>query len=199
VREGQRTRLLEVMLEELAAQGYSEGTLAAVLSRAGVSEKEYFAEYPDFDAGLFAAYERIGERVRAVAVGGCEAGASWPQRVREGLWGVLEAIAAKPEIAEVATRRFPAIGAAAYERYGALISSFVPFLREGRELAEDGEQLPEDVELLALGAAEALIFVELEAGRAERLPTMGPEILFSILVPFLGPERAVAEMRAAAA
>jgi hypothetical protein len=59
--------------------------------------------------------------------------------------------------------------------------------------------LPADVELLAVGAAESLIFAEVDAGRAERLPSMLPEILFCVLVPFLGPDLAGDEMRSAAA
>jgi hypothetical protein len=53
------------------------------------------------------------------------------------------------------------------------------------------------VELLAVGAAEAIIFGEVDAGRAGRLPQMLPEILFSVLVPFMGPDRAADEMRTA--
>jgi hypothetical protein len=53
------------------------------------------------------------------------------------------------------------------------------------------------VEMLAVGAAEAIIFEEVEAGRAAQLPGLGPAILFSVLVPFLGPERASVEMERA--
>ena len=51
--------------------------------------------------------------------------------------------------------------------------------------------------MLAVGAAEAIVFEEIEAGRAARLPALGPAILFSILVPFLGPDGASAEMKTA--
>jgi hypothetical protein len=51
--------------------------------------------------------------------------------------------------------------------------------------------------LLALGAAEAIVLEEVEAGRTEGLPALAPAILFSRLVPFLGPEEAAAEMRRA--
>jgi hypothetical protein len=72
-------------------------------------------------------------------------------------------------------------------------------MEEGREYSEADEELPTEVELLAVGAAEAIIFAEVDAGRAQRLPGMMPEILFSVLVPFMGPDRAADEMRNAAA
>jgi hypothetical protein len=119
--------------------------------------------------------------------------------VRGGLKVLLGAIAAEPLRARVATRVFPAIRPAAYQRYTDLVLRFVPFMREGRSYSEIGEELPDEVELLAVGAAESLIFTEVDAGRAERLPQMMPEILFSVLVPFIGPDRAAAEMQDAMA
>jgi AcrR family transcriptional regulator len=199
VSEEQRSRLLWAMLEELAEHGYETASLGAVLRRSGTPAAEFEAEFGDKERVAFAAYELLGKLARDATRSGCEAGeASWPGRVREGLAALLGAIAARPELALVATRTFPAIGPAAYERYSALVSSFVPYVREGRDYATVSEPLPADVELLAVGAAEAIIFAEVEAGRAEALPKMLGEILFSVLVPFVGPERASEEMREAA-
>jgi hypothetical protein len=58
-----------------------------------------------------------------------------------------------------------------------------------------GAELPAEMELFAVGAAETILFEEIEAGRAAQLPALTPAILFSLLVPFLGPEAASAEMR----
>ena len=45
-----------------------------------------------------------------------------------------------------------------------------------------------------MGAAEAIVFEEIAAGRTEALPGLGASILFSLLVPFLGPAGAAAEI-----
>ena len=107
-------------------------------------------------------------------------------------------LACRPGLARVLTRSFPAIGPAAHARYQAFVEGFAPLLEEGRELSGMGAELPAEVELLAAGAAEAIVFEEIEAGRVESLPALGPAILFSVLVPFLGPEAASAEMARAA-
>jgi hypothetical protein len=112
---------------------------------------------------------------------------------------LLEELAAAPQMAQVLTRSFPAIRPSAYELYVGLLGRFVPFMHEGRDYAEVDEELPREVELLAVGAAEAIIFGEVDAGRSETLPELMPEILFSVLVPFMGPDRAAHEMRSAAA
>lgn len=193
-----REKLLRAMLEELAGKGYRDASVESALAEAGVSAAEFEVEFGGKDECLFAAYDRLTEVVVAKASAGCEGSQPWPDRIRAGLEALLRELAAQPQMAVAVTRSFPAIRPAAYQRYVALLSRFVPLMREGREYSEVDEELPGEVELLAVGAAEAIIFGEVDAGRAGRLPQMLPEILFSVLVPFMGPERAADEMRSAA-
>jgi predicted HTH domain antitoxin len=194
-----RDALLMAMLDELVRNGYKEVSVARARRLAGVSAEEFEAEFEDKDACLFAAYESLGQRVVTRASAECGGDRPWPDRVRIGLEKLLAELAAAPRMARAITRSFPGIRPSTYKRYVDLLSRFEPFMAEGREYAEVEEELPGEVELLAVGAAEAIIFAEVDAGRAERLPAMMPEILFSVLVPFMGPERAADEMRSAAA
>lgn len=150
------------------------------------------------DAALFEAYRRLGERVTALTIGSCDEGERWPERIRSGLETLLGLLASEPQMAKVLTRGFPGVDAETYQCYVDLLAGFVPAMHSGRDYAEVEQELPSSVELLAVGAAEALIFSEVEAGRAEQLPRMLPEILFTVLVPFIGPERAAEEMQSAA-
>jgi hypothetical protein len=52
---------------------------------------------------------------------------------------------------------------------------------------------------MAMGGAEAIIFDEVVSGRASKLPEILPDIVFAVLVPFIGPEDAAVSMHAAAA
>jgi hypothetical protein len=167
----ERERLLDAVLEEVAEKGE--------------------------EACLLAAYERLTERLTSRVIEGCTAGREWPQRVRAGLEALLDELAAQPRMARVAIRGFPSVGIEARARYLDFIEGFAPLLRGGREFSGMAEELPAEVEMLAIGAAEAIVFEEIEAGRAAQLPALGPAILFSILVPFLGPEIASAEMQRA--
>jgi AcrR family transcriptional regulator len=192
-----RERLLEAMLIELAASGHDAMRVADALTGAGVSKAEFEAEFADKDACLFAAYEQLTERLARKTSESCGRGGEWPARVQGGLEALLAELAGAPALAAVAIRTFPAIGPEARERYQDFVDGFAPLLREGRELAALGAELPDEVEMLAVGAAEAIVFEEIEAGRAAGLSALGPAILFSVLVPFLGPEAASAEMQRA--
>lgn len=193
-----RTALFEEILADLAAEGYAKCSPEAAADRVGVSPGE-LRELGDRDACLFAAFGAVTSELMQRIQVQCEGAAGWTERVRKGLGELLEEAAARPTCARVITRDFPGIGPEAYARYSDFLGDFAPALREGRDYSEIGDELPEEVEILAVGSAEALIFAEIEAGQAATLPDMLPEILFSVLVPFIGPERAAEEMRLAAA
>jgi AcrR family transcriptional regulator len=197
VRRFERERLLDAMLEEMAEKDYPGAEVEAALSRAGLSGNEWLVEFPDKDSCLFAAYEQLTERLVRMTCEGCALGEDWPMRVRCGLAALLEELAARPPLTKVLIRAFPAIGPQARSRYQAFVEGFATLLAGGREFSGMSEELPIEVEMLAVGAAEAIVFDEIEAGRAAQLPGLGPAILFSLLVPFLGPERASAEMEGA--
>lgn len=138
---------------------------------------------------------RRGERDAGARPDTCE---EWSDRVRGGLEGLLGEVAAQPQAARALLRSLPAAGPAGYRCYTALLEGFVPFLATGRRFAEAPEELPGEVEMLAIGAAETIVLGEIDAGRAAQLPSLLPSILFSALMPFLGPERAAEAMRSAA-
>lgn len=197
--QSQRDTLFDAVLLELGRSGYAALSVEAAVAAAGIPEDEFEREFGEKDVALFAAYRRLSERVLEQAMGACVESERWPERIRQGLKALLELLATEPELARVMTRTFPAIRPDAYQCYVDLLAGFVPAMQPGREYADVGEELPGSVELLAVGAAETLIFAELEAGRADKLPQMLPEILFTILVPFIGPERAAEEMQIAGA
>jgi AcrR family transcriptional regulator len=199
VQESPRERLLSAMLDELEEKGFRDVSVGAVLRAAGLSEADFEKEFGDKDECLFAVYDFLAARLVERATMDCNSREPWPKRIATGLTALLEELATKPEVAEVVTRSFPGNRPSTYQRYVDLLARFKPLLREGREYSGLTEELSAEVETLAVGAAEAIIFSEIDTGRASRLPTMVPEILFSVLVPFMGPARAADEMRIALA
>jgi AcrR family transcriptional regulator len=200
-----REHLEEAMLRELDEKGHQGISLASVLGEAGVSRAEFTTEYGDIEACLDAAYERLTIQLDAAARVGCATGgqvlalreAEWPTRVRGGLEAILSELADRPASARALTRAYPSLGPSRQARYEEFVESFVAQLRVRREMGGVDGELPAEVDALAIGAAEAIVFAEISSGRTEELPKMVPSILFSILVPFLGPVAAAAEMEKA--
>jgi AcrR family transcriptional regulator len=195
-----RRRLHEAMLSELEEKGFERIELLHVLGAARIPEHNFEASYDSVEECIFAAYDEQAELLDSAVREACRGrgdGAPWPDRVSAGLEALLDALASRPQIARAVLRAFPTVGPRARGRSQAFTESFGPLLAGGRDAAEPGTELPREVEMLAAGAAEAIIFEEVESGRAEDLRTMFPSILFSVLVPFLGPSRAGEEMNKA--
>ena len=134
------------------------------------------------------------EQVFAEVVANCDGEQPWLERVETGLATIVELFALDPELARTAVVEVAAAGADARQRHWNAVARFTEYLEDGRELA-GGRELPENISLMSAGAVSGLIFDELLAGRAAQLPALLPDLLFAMLVPYIGPRAAAEEMR----
>jgi AcrR family transcriptional regulator len=191
----ERTRLLEAMLEELVEKGYPALEVEAAIHRAHLVGGKWSSRFPDKDACLMEAFEELARQL-TVAIGeGCRSGKGWTERIAGGIRVLLAELARRATLAEALVRTFPAIGPSAVARYQMFLESLAPLLTPARELAI-GVELPTEVEMLSVGAGEAIVMERIQAGMTTTLPDLCPEILFSVLVPFTGPAPAAEAMAA---
>jgi AcrR family transcriptional regulator len=196
--ESRRRLLLEAMVRVVGAKGYRATSVADVIEEAGTSRATFYKHFDDKQECFLAAYDMLVDQVFTQVVANCNGEQPWQERMRTGLATIVELFALDPRLARTAIVEVAAAGADARRRHWNAVARFTEFLEAGRELA-DGRELPENIALMAAGAVSGLIFDELLAGRAERLPELLPELLFALLVPYIGPSAATAEMRRAAA
>jgi len=193
-----RERLHQEILAELGTRGLDDIRLDLVLERARVPAADFAANYESVEACLFEAYASLTDRLDTivrVACGQTGPNGSWETHVQAGLRALLTELSRDSLRSTVLVQAFPALGQRAQARFQAFAASFAPLLEGGREAADANAELPREVEALAVGAAEAIVFEEIVAGRAAGLIDLLPEIAFSVLVPFIGPARAGAEMQ----
>lgn len=193
-----RQAILEAMVRVVGRRGYQAASVADVIAEADVSRTTFYKHFADKRECFLAAYDMLAERVFAEVTGRCDAGLPWAERMRAGLAALVEMFALDPALARTAVVEVSAAGADARQRHWDAIARFAEFLDEGRDLA-GGRELPENVALMAAGAVSGLIFDELLTGRAERLPQKLRDLVFALLVPYIGPAAAAEEMRKAAA
>jgi AcrR family transcriptional regulator len=196
-----RERVLRSMVRSVAEQGYAGTGVSEVIERAGVPPAIFDRLFADKDDCVLAAYDWVVDPILEQVATAYELGAaaSWSEGVRRGLEALLGAIAEQPDTARMALVEVPPISPDAHARYRATLERLASLLRGGREYLGEDEEPPPQVELMAVGGAEVILVDEVSAGRADQLPARMPEILFAVLVPYLGPEDAAAEMHAAAA
>jgi hypothetical protein len=139
----------------------------------------------------------VVERVFATVVAECDGEQPWLSRVRKGLSTLIEIFAREPELARTAVVEVAVAGAEARQRHWDAVTRFTGYLEDGRAELDPGGELPQHISVMATGAVSGLIFDELVAGRAAQLPSLMPDLLFAMLVPFIGPAAATEEMRRA--
>ena len=188
----QHERLLEAMVRVAAAKGYEATTVADVAEFAGVDEDTFYASFESKEECFLEAYDAV-MNVLVAHVGsafGAASGRPWPERVAAGLRALLELLAAEADIARMAMVEVTAAGDSARERYRAALARFKPFLEEGALYSGRSGQLPPDTARFAIGGATSTIFDEIRAGRGSQLPKLLPDLLFAVLMPYLGAQAA---------
>lgn len=180
-----------------AAKGYEATTVGDVVEYAGVSRETFEAMFADKEACFLEAYDAVFDVVIAHVTAAFEAASDepWPERIAAGLGALIELLAMEADIARMAMVEATAAGDDARERYRAMFTRFTPFLEEGRTYSGQGEGLPADTARFAVGGAASLIFDEVRAGRGPELKRILPDLVFAVLMPYLGPEAAEDEMR----
>jgi AcrR family transcriptional regulator len=193
----ERERLREAMVRVAAAKGYEATTVTDVIEVAGVSRATFYEMFEDKSACFLEAYDAVIDVLVAHVGSAFEAAAGepWPERIAAALGALVGLLGAEADIARMAMVEVTAAGDDARERYRAALARFTPFLEEGRTYSGQGDALPPDTARFAIGGATSMIFDEIRAGRGAELPRILPDIVFAVLMPYLGPEAAEEEMR----
>jgi AcrR family transcriptional regulator len=193
----ERERLLEAMMRVAAFKGYEATTVADVIETAGVDRQAFDGMFANKEACFLEAYDAVIDVLLAHVSTAFEStvGQPWTDRIRAALRALVELLASESDIARMAMVEVTAVGEDARIRYRAALGRFTYFLEEGRTASPKGDELPADTAGFAIGGATSMIFDEIRAGRGPELRSLLPDLLFAVLMPYLGPEAAETEMR----
>lgn len=193
----ERERMLEAMVRMSAAKGFEATTVDDVIEYAGVTRETFDEMFATKEACFLEAYDAVFDVVIAHVTASFQAASDqpWPEQIAAGLGGLVELLAMEADIARMAMVEATAAGDDARERYRAMFSRFTPFLEQGRTYSGQGDELPADTARFAVGGAASMIFDEVRAGRGPELKRILPDLVFAVLMPYLGSEAAEDEMR----
>jgi AcrR family transcriptional regulator len=183
------------MVRVAAEKGYAATTITEVAEVAGVSTATFYDLFDDKEECFLDAFGAVSDVVIAHVSDAYEAAAGepWPERIVAALGALLQLLSSEADIARLTMVEVSA-AEPARERYGEMLSRFTTFLEEGREFSDQND-LPPDTARFAVGAATSLIFDEIRAGRGPELERMLPDLVFAVLMPYLGSDAAEEEMR----
>jgi AcrR family transcriptional regulator len=189
VTRSQRERLLAAVVRVTAERGYDGTTVADILDEAGVGRESFYELFDDKLDCMLAAHkillDDLEQRVREAYI----APGDWPGRVTDGLAAALDWFAADPAAARFTLVELAATGNVSGPRFQTHFRRFIELFDEG--LGSDGPrpQLAGATDL-AVSAALARVYEEVVQGKAARLPDLLPDLVYEVLVPFVGEEAA---------
>jgi AcrR family transcriptional regulator len=178
-----------------AEKTYPGTTIADLVSRGAVSRTTFYKLFTDkrdcFDAAVTLCIERIAATLAAAATGH----GSPAEATRRGTVAGLELLAAEPELALVLSGDVLGVEPLLVDHYSRMV---VPAL-EAIWTAAGEPPRKHHSPGLAFGRAQLLVFHEVTAGRAQRLPDLVPDIVYLAIAPFAGHDEALRQARLAAA
>jgi AcrR family transcriptional regulator len=193
--ESQRTRMLQAVLEAVAAEGYQDTRVTDVIARAGVSRKTFYEHFDEKEECFLAAYDReltqLTEEVAAAFFGDEGVTRPWADQVRDGVRAFLRYLAERPAAARVCIVDAMGAGSRAIAKREAALRNFTYLIDAGRSEAQ--VEVPGRTAVAVLGGSNELIAAELLHGSAENIGQLAPDIVYLITLPFLGPKAAIAQ------
>jgi AcrR family transcriptional regulator len=191
--QSQRQRIIDAMIESCAEKTYAATTIADIVKRASISRTTFYKRFPNKRACFDGALDFCLETLQAAAVESYDPSDSPPQALRKAAAATLELLASRPALAQLIMGDAVTVEPAIVERYRELVIPAVEGLWEAPDQPKRWHADPS----LAFGRAQVLVFSQIAAGRAARLPELLPEIVYIALLPLAGHEEATSQAQAA--
>lgn len=195
-----RRAIVDALVRTIALEGYERTTIDLVLLAAGVPAPVFDEHFEDKQDCLLAALDELIAGVERIISERVEHTASWPERVRAGLQALLDTLAANPQGARVLFVECLSAGEPAFERVRSAMASFVCAVEAGRGGAPGGAtaiadlnaaRLPALTSEAIVGGVASIIHRRVLEGNTAALPALLPDLLYFVLMPYLGHEHAL--------
>src|SRR3984957_1874341 len=142
VLEIQRSRILAAMVEECAARGAANVSVAHVVSRAGISRRTFYEIFTDREDCFLAAFDEGLARASRYMLDGYDPSVGWVERIRRILGGLLAFLDADPGTGELLVVGSLGAGPETLERRRRVLAQAIATVDEGRNQTDAGKELP---------------------------------------------------------
>jgi AcrR family transcriptional regulator len=191
--QSQRRRIIDAIVESCAEKTYAATTITDIVARAHISRTTFYKHFKDkracFDAAVdycIAELQQVAEAARLDSDPPAEA-------ARKAATAVLEALAARPGLAQLLTGDAIAVDPSMIEHYRRVTIPALEAL-----WSKNGESATTHTDpRLAFGQCQVLILNQIAIGKANHLPELLPEIVYLTVSPFGGHEEALKQSQLA--
>ena len=187
VAESQRERLLNGVVEAVAAHGFNETTIGKITDAAKISRRTFYEYFASKEDCFLAAYEMIDAHVRGSMLAVSAPAEPWPEQVRARLAALLDVLSRDLAVARFFLVEPLAAGGEIAARYRDSMQLLAEAIRPQSSLSEMDVEVRDQA---LMGGIATLITRRLNAGEADRLSALLPDLTELALAPYLGRDEA---------
>src|ERR1700689_5918128 len=197
----QRMRILMAMSEVASELGAGSVTVAERVSRAGGSRRTFYDLFADREECFLAAFEEAIGRVSALVIEAYERESNWRERIRAGLWAMLQWLDEDPATARLCIVESLAAGPRVLERRAVVLRALIGAVDEGRGAVGGGSGLRRRAASLppltaggVVGAVVSVMHTRLCEPKSKPLTGLLGELMGVIVLPYQGQAAAEKEL-----
>lgn len=170
----------------VAAKGYHETSVRDICAEAHISARSFHEHFSGKEEAVFSGVEAGVDRVMGFCQEVYRNSSSWPDSVWDGLHAYADWTRNEPAFARTGIVELLSVGPSAQELVRSLMESFMIFLQPGYDLLDPS----------AAGSLDQpvtqrffeLLYVQITQHSIESIPTIIPDLVRTILTPFIGVE-----------
>jgi AcrR family transcriptional regulator len=191
----QRARILAAAVDSVQESGYAAMTIADVVQRARISRKTFYDVFANRGECFAAVVEEISARASSLATSAYTAENGWLAATRAALNSLLCLIDEEPGLARIWFVDAMSGPKAVHEHKAEVMAMLAATVDLGRGLVSEKRQPSQLTAEATVGGISQIISTRLLNGsRASFVDLLGP-CMYLIALPYLGVERATAELR----
>lgn len=184
--------MLDAMAACCAEKRYAEVSVGDVVAKAGVSRSTFYNLFEDKEACFLEAYDEIlGHFVTEVMNAIRTPDLSWEDQAEKGVRAALDFMSSEPHFSRMCIVDVFSAGPAALERYLSAIRVMAAFINRNRDRSGSRGEIPDEIANWLISGAVVVIRSKVVDGDTESLPTVGPDIIYGVLCPYVGQEDAL--------
>ena len=188
--QNQRERILAAVADVTSSASYADMSVEDIIVTAGVSRRTFYEHFKNKHDAFVAAYDEAAGRLLAAVRDAYESRRKFGDRMRAGVEAFLALLAADPAFARMCIVEVMAAGNEAVQRRNEAMRAFAGMIEQNaRDLLEEPPPSPLTAETV-VGGIYDVIYTRIQQGRVRELPALGPDLVYSAVLPYLGPDGA---------
>lgn len=189
--ENQRQRILAAVADVCSVAGYVAMSVEDIVVTSGVSRRTFYDNFRGKEDVYLAAYDEVSKQLLTKVYAAYDAADGLVARVRDSLTAFLAFVAEEPAFADMCIVEVLAAGSTAIERRNRTMHAFAEMIENAAAEELPKSKLPPALTAETLvGGIYEVVYSRVLQGRGEDLPSLLPDLLFSVLLPYVGQETA---------